>query len=201
MVIGDRVIQDRLSVVILRMTDLDTLQIARLAVLVGRIIRDIDLFTVIMPVVPFILESDALVSRDTVNKRRDLRIAVELHPLRKQRVIIGIIRIVLTGVVFCNDGIRCQIQEETGTPISDFLGFRKLYLQKVFQEVGVGIHCLSRSIQAPTNRCILQNGIVPFQTVLAVVSVVNIGYSADRFPRDSMPGIRIFDFVIEIHGA
>lgn len=35
MVIGDRVIQDRLSVVILRMPDLDTLQIARLAVLVG----------------------------------------------------------------------------------------------------------------------------------------------------------------------
>lgn len=47
------------------MTDLDTLQITYLAVLVGRIIRDIDLFTVIMPVVPFILESDALVSRDT----------------------------------------------------------------------------------------------------------------------------------------
>ena len=54
------------------MPDLDTLQIARLAVLVGRIIRDIDLFTVIMQVVPFILESDALVSRNTVNKRRDL---------------------------------------------------------------------------------------------------------------------------------
>ena len=60
MVIGDRVIQDRLSVVILRMPDLDTLQIACLAVLVGRIICDIDLFTVIMPIVPFILESDAL---------------------------------------------------------------------------------------------------------------------------------------------
>ena len=45
---GDRVIQDRLSVVILRMPDLDTLQIARLAVLVGRIIRDIDLFTMVM---------------------------------------------------------------------------------------------------------------------------------------------------------
>ena len=141
-----------------------------------------------MPVVPFILESDALVSRDTVNKRRDLRIAVELHPLRKQRVIVGIIRIVLTSVVFSNDGIRCQIQEETGflsnqssddliqmilgndlsdhykcsdpetgTPISDFPGFRKLCLRKVFQEVSVGIHRLSRSIQALTNRRILRN--------------------------------------------
>lgn len=38
------------------------------------------------------------------------------------------------------------------------------------------------------------------QTVLAVVSVVNIGYSADRFPRDFMPVIRNFDLVIEIHG-
>ena len=181
MVIGDRVIQDRLSVVILRMTDLDTLQIARLAVLVGRFIRDIDLFTVIMPVAPFILESNALISRDTVNKRRDLRITVELHPLRKQRVILGIIRIVLTGVVFRNDGIRCQIQEETGflsdqpsddlvqmildndlsdhdecsdpetgTPISDFPRFRKFCLREVFQKVGVGIHRLSRSIQALT---------------------------------------------------
>lgn len=65
------------------MTDLDTLQITYLSVLVGRIIRDIDLFTVIMPVVPFILESDALVSRNTVNKRRDLGITVQLHPLRK----------------------------------------------------------------------------------------------------------------------
>ena len=111
MVIGDRVVQDRLSVVILRMPDLDTLQIACLAVLVGRIICDIDLFTVIMPVVPFILESDALVSRDSVNKLRDLRIAVKLHPLCKKRVIVGILRIVLTGVVFRNDGIRCQIRK------------------------------------------------------------------------------------------
>ena len=55
MVIGDRVVQDRLSVVILRMSDLDVLQITCLAVLIGRIIRDIDLFTMIMPVVPRIV--------------------------------------------------------------------------------------------------------------------------------------------------
>ena len=73
MVIGDRAVQDRISVVILQMPDLDTLQIACLAILVGRIIRDIYLFTVVVPVVPFILESDTLVSRNTVNKRRDLR--------------------------------------------------------------------------------------------------------------------------------
>ena len=29
----------------------------------------------------------------------------------------------------------------------------------------------------------------------------HIGYSTDRFPRDSMPGIRNFYLVIEMHGA
>lgn len=189
--IDDRVVQDRLSIVILRMPDLDTLQIVCLAVLVSRIIRDIDLFTMIVPVVPFVLESDARVSRNTVNKRRDLRIAVQLHPLRKQWMIVRIIRIVLTGVGFRNDGIRCQIQEETGflsnqvtddliqmilgndladhdkrsdpetgAPVSDFLGLRKFCLRKAFEEVGVGIHRLSRRIQALADHRILRNGVI-----------------------------------------
>ena len=87
---------------------------------------------------------------------------------------------------------------EAGAPISDFPGFRKFCLRKVFQKVDVGIHRLSRSIQALTNRRILRNGIVLFRTVLTVVSVVNVGYSADRFPRDSMLGIRNFDLVIAV---
>lgn len=61
---------------------------------------------------------------------------------------------------------------ETGAPISDFPGFRKFCLWKVFQEVGVGIHRLSRSIQAFTDRRILRNGIVLIRTVLAVVNIV-----------------------------
>ena len=140
-------------------------------------------------------------------------------------MIVRIIRIILAGVVFRNDGIRCQIQEETGddliqmilgndlsdhdkcsdpeagAPVSDFPGFRKFCLRKVFQEVSVWIHRLSRNIQALADRRILRNGIMLIRTVLAIVSIVNIGYSTDRFPRDSMPGIRNFDLVIEIHGA
>jgi hypothetical protein len=67
-IIGNRIIQNRFPVVIFRMSDLDTLKITCLAVLVRRIITDIDLFTVIMSAVPFILESNALISRNTVNK-------------------------------------------------------------------------------------------------------------------------------------
>ncbi len=77
-------------------------------------------------------------------------------------MIVRIIRIVLTGVVFRNDGICCQIQEETSflsnqssddliqmilgndladhdecsdsgdAPISDFPGLRKYRFRKVF---------------------------------------------------------------------
>lgn len=83
MVIGDRVVLDRLSVVVLWMPNLNVLQITRLADLVGRIIRDIDLFTMIVPVIPFILESDALIFRNIVNKRRNLGITVQLHSLCK----------------------------------------------------------------------------------------------------------------------
>lgn len=48
---------------------------------------------------------------------------------------------------------------------------------------------------------IIDRIIVLIRTVLTVVNIVNIGYSADRFPRDSMPGIRNFDLIIEIHSA
>lgn len=42
----------------------------------------------------------------------------------------------------------------------------------------------------------------PHSSVSAILALtVNIGYSADPFPRDFMPGIRNFDLVIEIHGA
>ena len=67
-IINNRLVQNRFPVVILRMSDFNTLKITCLAVLVRRIITDIDLFTVIMSAVPFILESNALISRNTVNK-------------------------------------------------------------------------------------------------------------------------------------
>lgn len=72
MIISNRIVQNWFPIVILRMSDLDTLKITCLAVLVRRIITDIDLFTVIMSAVPFILKSNALISRNTVNKGRDL---------------------------------------------------------------------------------------------------------------------------------
>ena len=40
-----------------------------------------------------------------------------------------------------------------------------------------------------------------FRTVLAIISIVNIGYSTDCFPGDPVFGIWYFDLVIEIHGA
>ena len=72
MIIGNRIVQNRFPVVIFRMSGFNALKITCLTVLVRRIISDIDLFTMIMSAVPFILESNALISRNTVNKRRDL---------------------------------------------------------------------------------------------------------------------------------
>lgn len=66
--IGNRIVQDRFPVVILRMSDLDALKITCPVILIGRIISDIDLFTVIMAAVPFILKSNTLISCKTINK-------------------------------------------------------------------------------------------------------------------------------------
>lgn len=68
---------------------------------------------------------------------------------------------------------------EIDTMVINFLKPRKSRLWEVFQEVGVGIHQLNRNIQTLFDRHIFRNGIVFIQTVFLVVSIVNIGYSAE----------------------
>ena len=166
-----------------------------------------------MPAVPFILESNALIPCDVVDERRYLRITVQFHLPRKKRMVVGVIRIVLAGIILRDNGVcfarsrkrpasfsnqppNDLIQMITGdnlaynkkrpnaqacTSTRCFVHLRKFCFRKVFQEVCIGIHRLGRSIQALADRCVFRNGIMLFRTVFAIVSIVNIGYSTDRF--------------------
>ena len=95
------------------MAILHKIDVACLAVLIGGIIGYIDLFPMIPAFIPFILECNALITGDAVYEAADLRVAIDLHPIRKQRVIIGIIRIILACVILRYD----RINSNEGEPL------------------------------------------------------------------------------------
>ena len=89
----------------------------------------------------------------------------------------------LIQMILCNDLTNhneCS-DAEVGTPVSCFADLWEFRLQEEFQEVGVWIHRLWRSIQALIDRCILWYGIMLIRTVFAVASVINIGCSTESF--------------------
>ena len=101
---------------IFRFPKLNHINISGLAVLVRCIVGDINLFTVISACVPFIQEINCRIITYVVQKTGYFAVAVYVHTRRKQRVVIGIHRIVLSGVVFCKNRISRQIQKQSGIP-------------------------------------------------------------------------------------
>ena len=94
------------------MPEFDDLDITGLAVLIGRIIRNIDFILLFPGRVPFILERNAVFYGDLVNESRYCGIAVDLILRRKKRVVIGIIRIVLADIILCGEVVCCQIKKQ-----------------------------------------------------------------------------------------
>ncbi len=105
-IIGNRIVEDWQIFIIFCISILSHLAIAGLAVLICRIIRNANLLTVIPCGILFIQELGALLWSKGLKKIRNLRITICFHPFGKKRMIISIVRIILAGVVFCNDRIR-----------------------------------------------------------------------------------------------
>lgn len=100
--------------IILGFSELDDVDITGIAVLVSRIIGNIDPAFMVSAAVPFIQEPDALVFGDRAEKPADLGIAVYRHLFCKERMRKCEIRIILAGVFFFYDQVCNQIQHETG---------------------------------------------------------------------------------------
>ena len=83
-----------------------------MAVLVGRVVGDVDPFAVIPFAVPSIEECADVVAADRREEGGDLRIAVDFHAFSEQRMIVCVVGIILTCVVLAYDGIGGQIQQE-----------------------------------------------------------------------------------------
>ena len=64
--------------------------------------------------VPLIQKPDSLICHILIQKVRDFRIAVNLHVLCQERMIVSIIRIILGCVPFCQNRVDRQIQEQSG---------------------------------------------------------------------------------------
>jgi len=50
------------------------------------------------------------------------RVTVDLHVLCQERMVVGVIRIVLSGIVFTDDGIGRKIEKQPDTPIIPVIG-------------------------------------------------------------------------------
>ena len=87
--------------------------------LVCGIIGNIDLLAVVAFGIPFIQKPDTLIRRNSCNKIRHLGIAVNPHFIRKKRMVVTIIRIVLTGIIFRNDGVGREIQKKAAVFAND----------------------------------------------------------------------------------
>lgn len=108
-VIGQGIIEHRKSYIHFGMPVFDDFQVTGMGVLVSGIVRDINLFSMVMRRIPVVKKSDALVVRYRIEKIRYLRVTIDMHIRGKQGMIEGIIGIVLAGIVFANQAVGYQI--------------------------------------------------------------------------------------------
>ena len=107
-----RIINDRSPSIFLWMTVFCLLYVASLAVLIRRIIGNINFLTMISFFIPVIKKSNSFIFSDFRQKPRDGWITVYLMIGCQHWRIVCIIRIILGCVVLTDNGIRCQIQEQ-----------------------------------------------------------------------------------------
>ena len=98
-VVSNGVPDDRLPCVHLGMSVFSKLYFPSLTVLVGGIVRNVDLLTMIHLFVPFIQELYTLILFYASKKVGYLRVAVHPHLIGKQWMLVCVFRIVLAGVI------------------------------------------------------------------------------------------------------
>ncbi len=111
-VVGDRVVEHRPVPAVLGVAALDDGDLPGPAVLVGRVVGDVDPLPVVAPAVPFVEERRGVLVRDGVEEGGDLAVAVHPHPPGEEGVGPGPVGVVLPRVVLADDRIRCQVEQE-----------------------------------------------------------------------------------------
>ena len=104
-VIAHAIVDNRLTLIILCMSEFCEIDISRLTVLIGGVIGDVNPVLMSYRFIPPIQEFNTLFLFDSVNKRRYFGITINLHIFRKERMIVSVIRIVLTCIILCNNRI------------------------------------------------------------------------------------------------
>jgi len=111
-VVGDGIVENWQLQVVLCLAELNQPEVARLAILVAGIVGYVDFFLDVPVLVPGGQKIQWLLSRHGGQEVGHLSVAVLSHPGSEQRVVVGVVGIVLRGIVLANDGICGQVQEQ-----------------------------------------------------------------------------------------
>ena len=112
LVVGDGVVEDGRTAVLLGVAVLDHLYVARLAVLVRRVVRDVDAVPALAPYVPAFQELGDLVLRHLREERGHGRVGVAPHPRREHGVVVGVVGVVLRRVVLGYERVCREIAQQ-----------------------------------------------------------------------------------------
>ena len=104
-VIAHAIVDNRLTLITLCLSEFCEIDISRLTVLIGGVIGDVNPVLMSYRFIPPIQEFNTLFLFDSVNKRRYFGVSINLHIFRKERMIVSVIRIVLTCIILCNNRI------------------------------------------------------------------------------------------------
>ncbi len=111
-VVPERIVEDGKTGVVLRLAELGHGEVPGLAVLVGGVVGDVDPLPVVPPPVPGVQEAGALVVGDGAEELRHLAVGVHPHTLGEERMVVGVVGIVLGRVVLADQGIGRKVQEQ-----------------------------------------------------------------------------------------
>lgn len=111
-VVGEGVVEHRPLPAVLGVAGLDDGDLAGPAVLVRRVVGDVDPLPVVAPAVPFVEERRGVPVRDGVEEGGDLAVAVHPHPPGEEGVGVGPVGVVLPGVVLADDRVGGQVEQE-----------------------------------------------------------------------------------------
>lgn len=118
---GDGKIENRQSLVVLRLAELHEVDVPRLAVLVGRVVGDVQALPVVPFFIPAVKEADGMVLCDGAQQPGDLRIAVDHHAIGKQGMRESEVGIVLRRIVLADDGVAHQVEKQAAVLPEMFL--------------------------------------------------------------------------------
>ena len=107
-------IDDRQSLIVLRMAELNEIQVARLRIFIRRVIGNVDALLVILLSIPVIEKVRDLVAFNAGEESGDRTVAQDSHVRCKERMAASVIRVVLPSVVFRDDQVGREIKNEAG---------------------------------------------------------------------------------------